>query len=452
MGRAAVGDQALERVANLVRERTRLRVTERNLESLERLVRQRVEASGGSVDEYLARLASGSPESGELEQVTRELTVGETYFFRGPQLSTVREHVLPELIVRARAQHSRELRILSAGCATGEEPYGIVMILSELLPDFESWQIRVVGLDVNRSFLQRAEQGSYSKWSLRDVPEAVIARHFIRDHERFVVRPNLRTQVRFQYANLALDPLPAPALGVVAMDLILCQNVLYYFEHDVREAVAEKLARSLSPEGYLMFGPSDLLAGSVPLCRARCFGDALAFQRTQRLSWSVHAPPSSRPPPSSRAAGSGPMPSDAQAESEPPGPGELSLETAQAIANDGDLRGAIAHLQDLLQANPEQADAHALHGFLLTEVGALQAALEAFRRATYLAPELLIAHAGAAMTARRLDQTDVARRASAQVRRLVELQPRDAEVAGWEGMTVGRLLRLFEGQPSGPIR
>jgi chemotaxis protein methyltransferase CheR len=450
MADAGLDAEALKRVAAVVRKRTHLQVKERALEVLEQLVGRRLASLGLSVDEYLQRLQASTPECGELEWVTRELTVGETYFFRGAQLEAIRTQLLPRLVARRREAGRHELRVLSAGCATGEEPYSLVMILSELLPDFERWHVSVIGLDINTAFLQRAEQAVYSHWSLRDVPEGIIRRHFVRHGERHQVAPSLRSKVRFQYANLALDPLPAPALGVVAMDLILCQNVLYYFEHDVRQMVAERLARCLSAEGYLVLGAADLLNVDVPLCRPRAFGELVAFQRTQRLSKSASTPPSRRLPP--RLPTPAPMPAVTESAARAAEHPELSVELAQAIASDGDLRGAIAHLEGLLQADPERADAHALHGFLLTELGSLRAALEAFRRSTYLEPDLLLAHAGAAMTARRLGQSDVAKRASARVRVLVQRQPPDTVVEGWEGMTAGRLLRLFAEETANPIR
>jgi chemotaxis protein methyltransferase CheR len=443
----------LAQVVELVRGRIGLRITDRNAEILERLVRTRLEARDVSLGGYLELLDASGPESEELERITQELTVGETYFFRGPQLDELRDHLLPDLVARRRHEQPPSLRVLSAGCATGEEPYSVVMLLSDLLPDFQDWQINVVGLDINRAFLLRAEQARYAQWSLRDVPPELVARHFTEEGGRFRVLPHLARHVRFQYANLAIDPLPAPALGVMAMDLILCKNVIYYFEPDVREVVTDKLVRCLAPDGYLVLGPSDLLGVDVPSCRARPFGELLAYQRTWRRTIPPGPPPSSRPPPPSRF----PVPPSARggaaAAPRPAAPPPtVTLEAVRCMANDGNLAGALGILQTLLQADPERADAHTLHGFLLAEAGDLSGAIAAFRRATYLDGGLLLAHAGAALAARRLGDLAAAQRAGARVRQLARQQPQDAVVEGWEGMTAGRLLRLFEDQSDGSIR
>jgi len=438
---ASGAPKGLDRLVALVGERTRLRITPRNVDILHRCAKQRMRALDLTLDEYIAGLVDSTPFSGELEQITRELTVGETYFFRGPQLEEVRRHLIPRITERRRQGRSRSLRILSAGCATGEEAYSVVMLLSESLPDFAEWHVAVLGLDINREFLQRAEHARYTAWSLRDVPASVIERHFVRRNDQFEVRPELRRSVRFQYFNLALDPLPAPALGAMGMDLVLCQNVLYYFEPDVRERVAEKLAHCLRGRGYLVFGPADMLGRSVPLCRTRTYGDLITYQRVERTS--THpGPPSSR---SARAQARPTPPAPAVASDPPePTPDEADLDNVLAHTNDGDLPRGIEEVESLLAHDRERPDLHTLHGFLLTESGDFDEALEAFRRATYLDPTLLLAHAGAAMTARRAGRENLARRAQARARSLAQQQPANRVVTGWEGMTVGRLLRLFD--------
>ena len=438
----------VDRLAALVGERTRLRITPRNLDILQRCAERRMQALGQSFSEYLSELSDGTAFSGELEQITRELTVGETYFFRGPQLEEIRQHLLPRMIECRRQERSRSLRILSAGCATGEEAYSVVMLLSEALPDFYEWHVTVLGLDINREFLARATQASYTDWSLRDVPPSVIERYFVRRDGRFEVKPELRRKVRFQYFNLALDPLPAPAVGAMGMDLVLCQNVLYYFEPDIRDWVAEKLAHCLRTHGYLVFGPADMLGRAVPFCRTRSYSDLVAYQRVERPS-ARPGPPSSRPPHTPRWLT--PAPPSPNEVSEPPASfrAEVELENVFAHTNDGDLPGGIEEVESLLERDRERPDLHTLHGFLLTESGAFDRALEAFRRATYLDPNLLLAHAGAAMTARRAGRDDLARRSGARVRTLAQQQPADRLVPGWEGMTVGRLLRLFDEQAGG---
>src|SRR5512145_22547 len=135
----------VDELATLVRERLGLQVTALNANALERFCLHRLEVLGVAAPEYLELLRQSGPESVEFDAITQQLTVGETYFFRGAQFPELRQRVLPELIERRRRQGSCGLRVLSAGCATGEEPYAIAMLLSDLLPDFERWQISILG-------------------------------------------------------------------------------------------------------------------------------------------------------------------------------------------------------------------------------------------------------------------------------------------------------------------
>ncbi|HEV8323461.1 MAG TPA: CheR family methyltransferase [Myxococcota bacterium] len=448
--------------------RTGLRVGERNEETLGRFVLGRLQDLGVSIDEYAALVRQGSPLSGELERLTRALTVGETYFFRGPaQFDVLRAHILPELVERRRAQ--AVLRLASAGCATGEEAYSLAILLHETVPELERWRASVLGVDVNTAALRQAAQGVYGEWSLRDVRELVRRRWFRREGKGWRLAPELRARARFHYTNLVIDPLPAPALGLVAMDLVLCRNVLFYFEPDVGARIAEKLARCLAPGGWLLFGSSDLSIGQVPGCDTIAFGEVAAFQRRPAAATSrsgAGSAISSTPPDGRVGADTGTGPTTTRAPLPEPTPlprpatrtptptpvpraGETSdaaLRRAQALADGGDFSAAVAAFDAVLQAWPELARAHALHGFLLVELGSPEAGLDAFRRCLYLDPAMLLAHAGMALVGMRLGLHELWQRHAARVRALAAPLGDDVAVDGWEGMTAGRLLRLLEEQ------
>ncbi|MCC7540441.1 MAG: protein-glutamate O-methyltransferase CheR [Deltaproteobacteria bacterium] len=488
----------LDRLVDVVRTRTRLLVSERNLGAIATVAAQRLAALALPAEQYVDRVSASSPDSGELEMLTRELTVGETYFFRGPVFAALRDVVLPELVAERRREGSLRLRMLSAGCASGEEAYSLAMLLSETLPDLERWDTSVIGIDLNTTFLRKAEVGEYGSWSLRDVDASRVARHFENRGSTFRVAPAVRRLVRFHYCNLAIDSLPAPGLGVFGMDVIVCQNVLYYFDRGARRTVIEKLVECTAQRGTLFFGAADLAEPSVPGCQARTIGDTVAYRRPSSTASSTPARDegepvarlSPRPSPHARrgslAASSSPPPIDARglspqrgerqaegparplsrqlgerqgegrstdAATHPIGVDDLDdLGDVVALANDGDLRGAVARVEEILSTDGEAPRAHALHGLLLSELGELRAALDAFRRALYLDPALLVAHAGSTMVARRLGDGDLARRFGTRLVALAGARPVDEPVDGWKGMTVGRLLRLFDEPVDGVAR
>lgn len=436
--------EVLERLYGRVRTLTSLKVTERNKRDVERVARERARLSGVPLEEWVARLGR-QPAEREVEQLVRELTVGETYLFRGPVFAAIRDFALPELVARRRAEGTHVLRLCSAGCASGEEAYSLAICALEALGESAaSWHVSVLGLDVNTEFLERAESATYGAWSARDADPRLLASYFDKEGEQLRVKPEVRPRVRFQYANLATDPLPAPAIGATGMDLVVCQNVVYYFEPEARTRVITSLSHMLSPGGYLFFGPADLVTAEIPVCHTRPMGECHAYQRIGRFSAAPRRRPSGTairalaPPPAPALA---PSPALGEQHQLPP-----RFATALSLADDGDLVGALGELEAYLALEKEREPAHTLHGFLLSELGELELALDAFRRATYLEPRSILALTGALATARRLGRTALTRRFEQSLKKIAAESPA-ASIRGWEGMTVGRLLSLFRDAP-----
>ncbi len=175
-------------------------------------------------------LVSSPLAKGQIEILARHLTVGETYFFREQKsLEILEGYVLPELI-RTRRENEKRLRIWSAGCCTGEEPYSIAILLAKLIPDLKDWKITILGTDLNPRSLQKASEGVYSEWSFRGTPEWVGERYFTRAKDgRWAVLPSIKKMVTLHYLNLAEDAFPSLLSNTNAMDVIFCRNVLMYF-------------------------------------------------------------------------------------------------------------------------------------------------------------------------------------------------------------------------------
>lgn len=206
---------------------------------------------------YLGLLQDGSRGEAELDQLVIGLTIGETYFFRhSEQFEALRDVILPDLIERN--ANRKRLRIWSAGCSTGAEPYSVAMVLrSDLGERTAGWEVSILGTDINRDFLARAQEGCYDEWSLRSTPEEVRRRCFLRSGQSWIVAPEYRHCVTFQYHNLVRNPFPSLLNNLVAFDLILCRNVTIYFEPQLTRRLINQFHRTLVDEGWLLVGHAE---------------------------------------------------------------------------------------------------------------------------------------------------------------------------------------------------
>ena len=185
----------------------------------------------------------------------RYLSTGETYFFRDAgTFSVLKSEIFPRLIAARRESGRKTLRILSAGCCSGEEAYSLSILAHELL-GMERWDLRVAGIDINPAFLQSARTGVYGEWSFRGVPAYLKLRHFEhRGDGSYAVTAEGRRDVDFRFMNLAVDDYGALD-DLAPFDLVLCQNVLMYFGAEPWRHVAAKIHGLLDEDGWLCVGP-----------------------------------------------------------------------------------------------------------------------------------------------------------------------------------------------------
>jgi chemotaxis protein methyltransferase CheR len=211
-----------------------------------------------TVDGCIDWLISMGPEKDRIEALAVQFTVGETYFHREIQsIQALQQHVLPELI-RSRQGQDQRLSIWSAGCCTGEEPYSIAMLLDRMIPDLDRWNIKIVGTDINPSFLEKARAGIYSQWSFRGAPPGIKDSYFCKgqDH-RLEILPRIKRMVRLEQLNLAEESSPLLLTELSGVDLILCRNVLIYFSPETAASVLTGFHRSLSPSGWLVVSQTE---------------------------------------------------------------------------------------------------------------------------------------------------------------------------------------------------
>jgi len=236
-------------------------------------------------EKYYQMLASPSRESqSEWCELALLLTTNESYFMRDKgQFSLLEKVIFPELIAQKRKLHETSgikptLRIWSAGCSTGEEPYSLAIILKQLIPDWENWKILVLGTDINQEVIEKAQRGIYSMWSFRLVDPELQRRYFDKGKIEWKINRNLRQLVTFSCVNLVTDNYPNNDTDINNMDLILCRNVFVYFEHQYISQVLKKFAKTLRPGGYLMTGHAEVHNHVMHDFQAKVFPESVVYQ------------------------------------------------------------------------------------------------------------------------------------------------------------------------------
>jgi chemotaxis protein methyltransferase CheR len=253
MPRVALAEQELERFRHSLTRILGFQLTDDKLPLLSETLITRLRATGApDVGVYLEREMRSHAEQ---QALARELSIGETYFLRNRD----QFRALAALIQQRRASGRRNLRLLSAACSSGEEPYSLAIVVRDTLPDFLQWNISITAFDLNPDVLERARAGRYTAWSLRETPDDVRARYFQSDGSTFAIHPHVQEMVQFHTRNL-VDP-DAGFWRSNAFDIVFCRNVLMYFTPDAMRSVVQCIARSLVPDGHLFLGHAETLRG-----------------------------------------------------------------------------------------------------------------------------------------------------------------------------------------------
>lgn len=438
----------------------------------------------------------GAPLSpGRVGILARHLTVGETYFFREPAaLNALRDQVLPELIQSRRGGNQR-LRLWSAGCCTGEEPYSLAMILRQLLPNVPDWNLTILGTDLNVDFLKKAAAGVYTEWSFRDTPSWLKPRFFKPNGKGFEIKSEIRQMVTWGCLNLAVDPFPSLANNTEAMDLILCRNVLMYFSPPDAGRIVRQFHHALADGGRLILSAGDAslvdstLFDPVSLPGVQMFQKPPPGAGAEPLTWllshdlrgedwsrSLPGPVETGPAAISATSSSepDPTPSDRRLRLQAAtelyergryGAAEEQLEPllarspekargapcaevfalmARICANEGRLAEALAWCEQGLAAGKLQPSLHFLKAAILQSQNLPDAALPALRRALFLAPDFVLAHYALGNLHQRAGRTHEAGRHWRNARTLLRRMPREELLPEADGLTAGRLLEIIE--------
>jgi chemotaxis protein methyltransferase CheR len=341
-----------------------------------------------SAEAAALELMAQPPTQRQSDALADHLTVGETYFFREPAtFEALANHVLPELI-RVRREGEKRLRIWSAACCTGEEPYSIAMALHETIPDLQDWDVTVLATDICPRFLQKAEQGVFGPWSFRGAPTRMKDRYFRpAGNAQFAILPEIRRLVRFAPLNLADDVYPSPANHTDAMDVIFCRNVLMYFTAEQAGKVIEKLHRVQRPGGWLFVSASELGQVAFPSYATVKYPNAIVYRKQESAPAAVGIPRPVPPPPPRRPV----VPRMPAAPKVLPD-AETDDRMARKLANEGNLSEALACCARWIARDALCAPARYLRAVVLQEQGAIEDAIGSLRAALYLEPDFVMAH------------------------------------------------------------
>ncbi len=198
----------------------------------------------------------------------------ETSFFRYPGVyEAFEKRVLPELHTKKFWNNPRTLRIWSAGCSTGEEPYSVSITIADSLSFADSWNVEILASDVGRHALKHAERGIYKGRSIASVNERQLANHFTEVSGGHQIKPRLRKMISFTQMNLA------SAVYVGRMDTIFCMNVLIYFSEERRRALVQRFYDTLEPGGYLFLGHSESISKMPVKFQAIVLNDCILYRK-----------------------------------------------------------------------------------------------------------------------------------------------------------------------------
>ena len=222
-------------------------------------------------------IISNPDDKAELEILINLITTNETYFYRcESQMETFSRTVLPEIVREKVTKNERRLRIWSAGCSTGEEPYTIAICLQEAIPFHKIWDICIYATDISTEVLGKACEAKYAQRAVSRVPQDILKKYFAVKDGYHTLQDGTKSLVDFEYMNLV------DSIYEIGFDVIFCRNVLIYFRDETKSQILERFYDSLADGGYLFLGPSEMVRGLVAGFRMILMKDAVVFRKEPR--------------------------------------------------------------------------------------------------------------------------------------------------------------------------
>lgn len=447
-----VADPYFQRLKALVIESTGMAFYADKDEDLARIVAARLDETRlDSCGRYVELIADPVLGRIEMDALVAELTIGETYFFRHKeQFDALRDIILPDVIKRN--EGVRRLRIWSAGCATGPEPYSVAILLKrEFATRIAGWHVSIIGTDINQKFLARARDGRYDEWAFRATPDDVRRDCFEQVGKQWVIRPEYKNCVSFQYHNLIRNRFPSLLDNLAGLDIVICRNVVIYFSRETVAGLVPCFHETLVDGGWLVMGHAEPNIELFRDFRTVNTPGAVLYQRADR-SHETATPEAAMPPPRPslplplpeplrrpRPAPRRPVPASKPAAAAPVAPPHEGIGRIRELADQGRWNEALTACDALIVANALDAHAHFYRALVLEQQGDLEGCEASLRRSIYLDRHFVLPHYHLGLFLWRRDELAGANRSFRNVLALLQQLPDDHALDHGDAITVGQL-------------
>lgn len=467
---------------DLLEEKTGLYLPVEKLDRLEGLFTDRSGILRSiSPQQVFHAITAGSREGASyLNNLVAELATNETYFFRtSPHFDALRDYLLPELMQAKRSQEKKTLRVWSAGCSTGEEPYSVAILLIDNFPGLHDWEMTILATDIDLDALERAQAAVYRPWSFRGVEPDIIKKYFCpMKGECYRVDDRIRSLVTFRTLNLKSDPYPSLLNYTTDLDIILCRNVTIYFRLETNQKIIRSLYNCLNEGGFLLTGAVEHSHEIYKDFEARVFPQTVIYQKLQSKNLNRKAippllplsPVREFPRPTSEQAKIDEA-SDKESKRDPvyealdliyqgeldralvllAGEAEKNREDSRVFFLLGQISADRHHLSEAsywllrtLALDPLHLWAHYFLGLVWIEEGKRDAALQSFKKAIYIEPNFALGYFYLGKIYKEQGQIEKARKSLAVTKRLLSSTPLSDTLRGANGITAQQLLTLVD--------
>jgi chemotaxis protein methyltransferase CheR len=476
----SIPDDLYQRFSDLLLERCGLCFPDNRRVELEHGIRQAFASSTcATLDEFYKMLKSPIEGPVQMDLLINAVTISESHFFRdAAQFNALYTHVLPQIIERKHGV--RNLRIWSAGCANGEEPYSLAIMLKELIPNIQQWAITILATDINTFSLERARKGSFGEWAFREErAKQLRSLYFRKNDKRYELVPEIRSMVSFARLNLMDDAYPSFANNTANMDLVICRNVTIYFNVSVTRWVVDHFYNALTDGGWLVVGHSEPTLETYQKFQARNFPDTVLYQRLGQPGLrAIDTPPLGtttilqkggadiRPIPASSPQHLIPSQGATQKLSDlleqagslleygrseeacslllklaatHPTDSTVSLHLARAHANLGNWLEAEKWARCTFELDKLALEAYYLFALVMQHQGRLAEAIDAMKKVVYLDRLHILGHYGLANLYHESGLLPQAQKALENALKLLQPYPENEMVPGSQGITANRL-------------
>ncbi|MBI1883280.1 MAG: hypothetical protein HYS08_03635 [Chlamydiae bacterium] len=380
----------------------------------------------------------------ELKALLDLLTIGETYFFRNePQFEALRDYVLPNIL----KEKKDTLRIWSAGCSTGEEPYSIAMLLREHLTFFENWEISILATDINQNVLKAAQEGIYNARAVHAMPTEYLQKYFVQKGQKFWISEEIKKMVQFQYHNLVRDPFSLPLMQ--NLDILFCRNVIIYFNIETIRRILSQFAECLLTDGFLFVGHAETLWNLSDDFSPIEFPQTFLYQKTEGPASKRSRPPEILLPSFEKVDEDVPMDRCAHVPMKKKdrrssahrhiGTWVQMMSQAVHLANEGRYEEALIGVEKIIHENNLHLQAHFLMGVLLAKLHRYEKAVKQFERVLYIDEKMSIAYFHLGHLYRLTEKFEKAKKAYENCLNILEKKKVDEIIPFSEGLTVGVL-------------